>query len=117
MTLLWPRPEGLDLLKETYINTENTKQLARAADKAWEAIKEKNLDAFADSFMDSFDAQTKMFPAMINSAIEKVIETYKEQAMAWKLAGAGGGGYLILVAENQPKGTMRIKVRRKETQI
>lgn len=117
MIMLWPRPNGLDLLKETYINKENVKQLTEASDRAWEAILEKDLSAFATSFLDSFHAQTRMFPAMLNTEIQKVIDSYSEQALAWKLAGAGGGGYLILVSEKPVKGAMRIKIRRKETGI
>jgi cytidyltransferase-like protein len=114
MTLLWPRPNDLDLLKETYINEENVKSLADAAERCWNAIKEKDLENFSKAFLDSFHAQTKMFPAMINQEIESVIEKYKPQAKAWKLAGAGGGGYLILVSEKPIENTMRIKIRRKE---
>ncbi len=114
MVLLWPRPQGLDLLKETYINKENVKKLANASEACWDAILKKDLEDFASSFLDSFHAQTAMFPAMINPEINKAIEKYKSQAKAWKLAGAGGGGYLILVAEKQPEGSMKIKVRRKE---
>lgn len=117
MVLLWPRPNGLDLLKETAINTENVKRLADASDRAWQAIKHKDLKEFAKAFLDSFHAQTTLFPAMINEEVNQVIDSYRSQALAWKLAGAGGGGYLILVAEQPVKGAMKIKVRRKETGI
>ncbi len=55
-----------------------------------------------------------MFPAMVNDKINKEIDKFKDKALAWKLAGAGGGGYLILVSEKPIEGTMQIKVRRKE---
>ncbi len=114
MVLLWPREKNLDLLKETYINTENVKKLAEAAGRCWEAIKNKDLEKFSEAFIESFHSQTRMFPVMINNEIEKVINKYKKSAKAWKLAGAGGGGYLILVAEKPVKDAMRIKIRRKE---
>ena len=114
MVLLWPRPKGLDLLKEVYINQKNVKKLADAANKCWNAIQEKDLDGFSSAFLDSYHAQTRMFPAMINSEIEDAINKYKADAKAWKLAGAGGGGYLILIADKPIKGAMRIKIRRKE---
>ena len=50
---------------------------------------------------------------MINPKITQVIDSYKNHALAWKLAGAGGGGYLILISEKQIEGTMPIKIRRK----
>lgn len=117
MVLLWPREKGLDLLKETYINTENVKALANAAERCWEAIMNRNLESFASAFLDSFNAQVKMFPAMVNTEVQRAIDEYKDGALGWKLAGAGGGGYMILVSEKPIKGAMRIKVRRKETGI
>jgi cytidyltransferase-like protein len=117
MVMLWPRPKNLDLLGNTHITTENVKTLAGAADRAWNAILEKNLHTFAMAFLDSFNAQTTLFPAMMNDEINKVVDSYKPEALAWKLAGAGGGGYLILVAENPVRGAMRIKIRRKDSGI
>ena len=117
MVLLWPREKGLDLLKETYINTENVKALANAAERCWEAIMNRDLESFASAFLDSFNAQVKMFPAMINNEVQRAIDEYKDGALGWKLAGAGGGGYMILVSKEPIKGAMRIKVRRKETGI
>jgi galactokinase/mevalonate kinase-like predicted kinase len=117
MVLLWPRKKGLDLLQNTNINTENVRQLSQAADEVWKAIQQKDLEHFAKSFLDSFNAQTKMFPNMLNEEIQKVIDSYKQDALAWKLAGAGGGGYLILLAEKPVKDAMRIKIRRKEIGI
>ena len=114
MVLLWPREQGLDLLKETYINKENVSDLANASDEVWEAIKNKNLKKFADNFLKSFNAQTKMFPKMINNKILKEINKYKNKAMAWKLAGAGGAGYLIMVSDKTIDGAMKIKIRRRE---
>jgi cytidyltransferase-like protein len=114
MVLLWPREQGLDLLGETYINEENVKSLANASKKVWKAIQSKNLGKFSEAFLESFDAQVKMFPAMVNEKILKEIEKYKNKALAWKLAGAGGAGYLILVSEKPIEGAMKIKVRRKE---
>lgn len=114
MRLLWPREPGLDLLKETHINETNVKALAHAADEVWEAIKNKDLKKFAEGFLKSFEAQTKMFPAMVNDRIQTEIAKYENQALAWKLAGAGGGGYLILVSDKPVEGAMRINIRRKE---
>lgn len=114
MVLLWPRKPGLDLLKETYIDTDNVQNLTEAAQLVWQAIQNKNITDFAKGFKASFEAQTSMFPAMINEEIEEVISNYKEQALAWKLAGAGGGGYLILVSETPIKDAMKVKIRRKD---
>lgn len=114
MVLLWPREQGLDLLSETYINEENVKSLTKASEEVWEAIQNKDLESFAKGFLKSFNAQVRMFPAMVNEKVEKEIEKYKEKALAWKLAGAGGAGYLILVSDKPIEGAMKIKIRRRE---
>jgi len=115
MVLLWPRPQGLDLLKETQINQRNVQALANASEAVWKAIKNRDIQAFSKAFKASFQAQITMFPAMVNNEINEVIATYKDQALAWKLAGAGGGGYLILVSETPIKDAMKIKIRRKDS--
>ena len=114
MVLLWPREQGLDLLGETNINEENVKDLTKASQEVWEAIKNKDLDKFSEGFLKSFNAQVKMFPAMVNNRILKEIDKYKQKAIAWKLAGAGGAGYLVLVSNKPIEGAMKIKIRRKE---
>jgi len=112
MVLLWPRPAGFTPLKESDINEENVQALTSAAEACWPAILDCDLEKFAASYKASFEAQVKLFPGMVNPDIMKVISSYRNHALAWKLAGAGGGGYLALVAEKQIPGTMRLKIRR-----
>jgi cytidyltransferase-like protein len=117
MVLLWPREPGLNLLKETYIDAENVLALTSAADAAWEAILRRDLKAFAAAYRHSFEAQTRMFPAMLNPAISEVIEKYRtlypDNILAWKMPGAGGGGYLAFVCEQPLENAIRLKIRRK----
>jgi len=115
MVLLWPRPEDLDLLSDTQINIANVENLTVAAEALWEAVQNKDLPEFTKAFSKSFEAQIALFPSMVNEKINTVIDSYKEEALAWKLAGAGGGGYLILVSEKPIKDAMRIKIRRKDS--
>ena len=114
LVLLWPRPQGLNLLKETYINKENVQALTEAADITWNAILKKDLAQFAEGYKKSFEAQTRMFPAMIPDDVKAALEIYKDKALAWKLAGAGGGGYMALVSANPIENAIRIKIRRKD---
>ena len=41
-----------------------------------------------------------MFPAMIQGTVPSYIEKYEKQVMAYKMPGAGGGGYLACVVED-----------------
>lgn len=110
----FPRPEGTSVIEGCKIDAEGVKALAEAAEKCWEAILKRDLKAFAAAFRASFEAQTAMFPAMLANGVEEWIDRYREKALAWKLSGAGAGGYLALVCEVPPVEAIRIKIRRKE---
>jgi len=53
-----------------------------------------------------------MFPNMVTPTIMNLIESYRDQALGWKLSGAGGGGYLVLVADAPIANGIRIVARR-----
>jgi len=113
MILLWPRKQGLNVLEDTNIDKPHVEALATAANDCWNAILQKDLKAFASSFLASFNAQVAMFPAMMSLEIADVINQYKNKVLAWKMAGAGGGGYLAFVCERPLDNSIRIKIRRK----
>ena len=76
------------------------------------AIHAKDIRKFGKAFKASFDAQVAMFPLMKSKTVRDTIEIYKDKALGWKLAGAGGGGYLVLVSEDPIENAIRIRIRR-----
>lgn len=95
-----PRKPGCSVVEGKDITEPKVKALAKAADGCWKAIMGKDLTAFAHAYRDSFDAQTAMFPAMIQGSVQSYIDAYKDKVLAWKMPGAGGGGYLACVVED-----------------
>lgn len=116
-TFLWPRPEGFNVLADTHINTTNVKKLAAAAEGCWNALLQRDFAKFTGFVLDSFHSQIRMFPGMMNDEIEEVISQYKDKAAAWKLAGAGGGGYLVLFSEKRIEGAFKVKIRRRNSNL
>ena len=125
-----PRRPGCSVVEGKDITPEKVKALADAADACWKAILAHDLDAFAAAYRASFEAQIAMFPGMVNPSINGVIEpetsvqpmidrySRMEEVLAWKMPGAGGGGYLALVvkdslkfAENHDK-AIHLQIRR-----
>lgn len=107
-----PRSEGYDVLGDTHIDRHGAKALAVAADACWTAIQNRDLRAFGESLLGGLDAQIAMFPAMMTPQIQEMIEAHRDHALGWKISGAGGGGYLILVSEDPVDGAIQIKARR-----
>lgn len=112
---LEPRRPGCSVVEGKDITPEKVKALADAADVCWKAILAHDLDAFAAAYRASFEAQIAMFPGMVNPSINGVIEpeasvqpmidrySSMEEVLAWKMPGAGGGGYLALVVKDSLK--------------
>lgn len=105
-----PRKPGCSVVEGKDITPEKVTALADAAEACWNAIIAKDLTAFAAAYKASFNAQIAMFPGMVtptyigreeqdNTYIQRTIEKYSltEDVLAWKMPGAGGGGYLALV--------------------
>ena len=113
MVPMEPRKPGCSVIEGKDITPTKVRALADAADACWKAIQTRNLEAFAAAYKASFEAQVAMFPGMItptyighpeqdNSYVADAIASYSamEDILAWKMPGAGGGGYLALVVKD-----------------
>jgi cytidyltransferase-like protein len=109
---LGPRDNLYDVLENTNINEPNARALKEATECCWESILKMDLKNFGLYFRKGFEAQFKMFPNMVYDEIFQVIDRYKNLAYGWKLSGAGGGGYLIFIAERPIEGAIQVKIRR-----
>lgn len=110
---LSPRKLSLRIIEQSYITQEKVELLACATENCWQAILNLNLESFGRSLVDSFNAQIDMFPKMLNDNVQSAINHYKHLALGYKLSGAGGGGYLIVVAHKPIKDALSIKIRQK----
>ena len=130
MIPLEPRRPGCSVVEGKDITEEKVTALAKAADDCWNAILRHDLEGFAAAYLASFEAQTAMFPGMINPSVngriceEASVQPYIDRyaaipgVLAWKLCGAGGGGYLALVVDDsktfvsERKEAIEIHIRR-----
>jgi len=97
-----PRQKGCSVLEGKDITRSKVLKLTHAAENCWTAILNCNLNEFANAYNDSFNAQVAMFPAMIQGNVQHYIDKYAsmKEVLAWKMPGAGGGGYLALVVKD-----------------
>lgn len=114
------RPAGCNVLLGSNIVRAKVQALASASETCWQSIMRLDLEGFALSFKASFDAQVAMFPAMIQGTVQSHIDHWSAEpdVLAWKLSGAGGGGYLACVVTDattfcaKHPGTIELRIRR-----
>ena len=131
MVPMEPRKSGCSVVEGKDITPTKVKALTDAAEACWTAILAHDLVSFAAAYKASFEAQIAMFPGMVaptyvghpeldNSYIRETIAHYSamDDVLAWKMPGAGGGGYLALVVtdakafvENHPE-AFELHIRR-----
>ncbi|MBR2637436.1 MAG: adenylyltransferase/cytidyltransferase family protein [Bacteroidaceae bacterium] len=109
---LAPRDGKYDVLANTDITPEKAGELSRAADACWNAIINKDIEAWGKACTDSFNAQIAMFPNMISPHVKLAIDEYKDQVKGYKITGAGGGGYLVLINDKPIERAIQIRIRR-----
>lgn len=97
-----PRMPGCSVVEGKDITEPKVMALAKAASDCWDAILRMDLADFAQAYMASFNAQVAMFPAMIQGCVQNYIDKYSsiDGVLAWKMPGAGGGGYLACVVND-----------------
>jgi cytidyltransferase-like protein len=109
---LGPRHADFHVLSGTRIDRDGAKALADAADDCWNAILQHDIAGFGRAMRASYEAQIAMFPNMVIDTMSELIDEYRQRALGWKVSGAGGGGYLILVADHPVENAVRIIIRR-----
>ena len=116
MIPMFPRRDGCSVVEGKDNTPVKVRALAAAADRCWDAIQRRDLEEFAAAYRASFEAQVAMFPAMIQPGVQDYIDRYSamDSVLAWKMPGAGGGGYLALVCRDRahfPEGAIELEIR------
>lgn len=110
-----PRPPSYAVMDGNEdLSPSKIQRLRDAAEATWQSIHNRNTYELGDCINEVHEAQQALFPGYVSPEIQGFISKAKEEALGVKLAGAGGFGYMIQVAENPPDHAIRIKSRRAE---
>lgn len=109
---LSPRVSGYNVLENTNIDKEGAMRLAKATTDCWQALLKCDVNAWGAASSASFYAQIAMYPNMAPREVLDCIEQYKDRVKGFKITGAGGGGYLVLINDTPVENGLKIRIRR-----
>jgi len=112
---LGPRDSIYDPVKTATLTKAGVQRLSKAAASCWKAIGDRDLTRYANAVQQSFNAQVALFPDMVTPEVKAAISRYPD-ALGFKLAGAGGGGYLVVIRKESTDDSIQLRVRRSDYQ-
>lgn len=102
------RKQGYSPFEGQNVTVEGARRLAETTERLWDGIKRHDVVAWGQATTEFFQAQTAMFPSMLSPEITEAVEKYKDIAHGWKITGAGGGGYLVLISDEPIENAIRV---------
>lgn len=88
------------------------RNLAESAERCWAAIQDRDLQSLGRSLCENLDAQVQTFPAMLPACVQAQLAKIQSLSAGAKFTGAGGGGYILVAADEPPVGAFRVSIRR-----
>lgn len=108
-----PRADGFEVLDRMELEKKSVMELADAAGSTWLSILNKDLIGLGKAMTASFRAQCKLFPLMTNENAEAILTKFQSDVLGYKISGAGGGGYWVVVSNSKIDSFVSIKIRRR----
>ena len=105
------REKGYNVFADKNINEASIRKLSESTEGAWRSILARDTKAWGENTRKCFEAQLEMFPHTATAEVLDMIERYRGQAYGWKLTGAGGGGYLILISDQEIPNSIQVHIR------
>lgn len=109
---LSPRRDGFSPRQGARLDAGAAQALSRAAEGVWEGIRTRDASLWGKSTTAAFQAACSLFPAMMTPEAREAIRLCEKNALGWKLTGAGGGGYLVVVSGQEIPQAQRITLCR-----
>ena len=113
LKLTHPRPDEYRVFdgRESFPKDVLT-EYAAMANETWRVIKARDLAALKHCVNSTRRLQQTLIPGYVSDAVAPELEALEAAGHGCKLMGAGGAGYVMIVADEQPEGADRVVIRR-----
>ena len=106
------RPADFNPLLDTNLTPKNVQRMAKAAEYCWQAIQERDTQKLGEGLTESHSATIEAFPRTLTEELAEHMAKYDDLCVGRNISGAGAGGYLTVVTEQDIPNGIRINVRR-----
>jgi galactokinase/mevalonate kinase-like predicted kinase len=93
-----------EIVRGIFLNSSNRLEImdaiAQAAEDCHDAMQRDDFDAFTNIVARSWELNQKLDAGTNPPAVQEILERIGDQLSAAKLLGAGGGGYIFLIAKD-----------------
>ena len=102
-----------EIVRGMFLNSQNhlgiLRDMKRHAHNTFEAIQGNNYQALAEKIGHSWSLNCRLDAGTNPPQVEAIIRRIEDYALTWKLLGAGGGGYLLILAKD-PEAAAKIRI-------
>ena len=118
LKLTHPRPDGYKVFdgRESF-PAHTLQEYAAVSDRTWDAIKACDLPLLIECINTTRALQQQLIPGYISDSVLSELEDLQKAGYACKLMGAGGAGYVLIAAKEQPVDSDRIVIRRESLNL
>ncbi len=103
------RPQQYDPLQDRNVTEEGVRMLAESAERCWSGIRDRNVVQLGRSLSLNLEAWKSLLPRAVPEEQEKKLQAYARYPGA--IFSGSGGGYIILVSEEEVSGGLRVRIR------
>jgi cytidyltransferase-like protein len=108
---LEPRPDGYDPLKLIHLEKPLVRELGEAGDMCWDAVMNKNIARLGQALTNTLLSWKKILPLTVPDWVMTEMETKYFPNYPGAVTSGSGGGYVIVVSENEVEGSIKVKIR------
>ena len=118
LKLTHPRPDGYEVFDGTEVfPAELLLRYEKASDETWRAIQNQDLADLIHCVNLTSQIQKQLIPGYISRAVAPELAKLQGEGYGCKLMGAGGAGYILIVANTQPVDAQKITIRRQSLNL
>jgi cytidyltransferase-like protein len=108
---LEPRPDGYDPLRIQHLEKKLIKELGEAGDECWESILRMDIAGLGRSLTNTLLSWKKILPLTVPDWVMKELESRYFGKYPGAITSGSGGGYVIVVSEEDIEGSIKIRIR------